>query len=106
MTALWPVLTDAPTAVNPPVVWPTATVTLVGTVKLVLFEAIGTTNPPEGAPAVRVTVQALFPGVLIVVGVQLTLARDTAAAGSETFPVLPTPGIEVPPAVEATTLVI
>ena len=81
------------------------TVTLAGTVKFVLFEASGTTNPPVGAPALNVTVHALFPGVLTVVGVQLSPERDTGT-GSEIDPGLPDASIGPPASVEATTPVI
>jgi len=70
--ALWSVPTCAAVAVKLAVVWPEATVTLAGTVKLPLLLPNDTTNPAAGAPKVRVTVQEVLPGVLIVALVQLS----------------------------------
>jgi len=53
------------------VVWPELTVTLAGTVKLALLLLSVTPNPAAGAACVRVTVQDVLPGVLIVALVQL-----------------------------------
>jgi hypothetical protein len=88
--------------VKPPVICPAATVTLVGTVRFALFEASETDNPPAGATELKVTVHALFPGVLIVAGAQFRPVGLTDT-GSEIDPELPEPGIELPAAVEATT---
>jgi hypothetical protein len=71
-----------------------------------LFEASGIDTPPLGAAPVKVTVQALFPGVLMVAGAQVRPETETVGAGSEIDPELPDAGMELPPAVDATTLVI
>jgi hypothetical protein len=77
MTALWVVLTLAPADVKPVETCPAATVTPAGTVRLALFEESGTNTPPAGALPVNVTVQALFPGVLMVAGEQVRLEGTT-----------------------------
>jgi hypothetical protein len=56
---------------------PAATVTLAGTVRFALFEESGTDTPSAGALPVKVTVQALFPGVLMVAGEQVKLEGTT-----------------------------
>ena len=97
-------LTAAPVAVKVLVVCPDATVTLEGTVRLALLLERATANPlPEAAP-LRVTVQEVFPGVLMVELVQLRLLK-AGTTGREIAPVLPLEVIEVPPAVVATTVV-
>jgi hypothetical protein len=106
MIALWVALTLAPAAVKPVETCPAATVTLAGTVRFALFEESGTDTPPAGALPVKVTVQALFPGVLMVAGAQVRDESETVATGSEIDPPVPDAGIELPPAVEATTFVI
>ena len=88
-----------------PVVCPEATVTLAGTVRLALLLERDTANPPADAAEVKVTEQGVLPGVLIVELVQLTVLRAAAARGREIAPEPPVAAMEVPPAVEATTLV-
>ena len=84
---------------------PAATVTLEGTVRLVLLLESETANPPEGAVPFNETVQELVPGVLIIKGLQFKVLRamDT---GSVIVPEPPLEGMEVPLAVDATTPVI
>ena len=97
-------LTCAAVAVKVLLVCPEATVTLAGAVRLALLLESDTANPlPEAAP-VKVTEQEVLPGVLMVELVQLRLLKATAA-GREMVPEPPLDGIEVPPAVVATTLV-
>ena len=86
-------------------VWPEATVTLEGTVRLALLLESDTTNPlPEAAP-LKVTEQEVLPGVLMVELLQLRLLKALIVPGREIVPVPPLEVIEVPPAVVATTLV-
>ena len=86
-------------------VCPEATVTLEGTVRLALLLESDTANPlPEAAP-VKVTEQEVLPGVLMVELVQFRPLKAVVAPGREIDPVLPLEGIDVPPAVVATTLV-
>lgn len=61
-------------------------------------------NPPVGADPFRETVQELVPGVLIVKGLQFKAEKETDT-GRVMLPEVPLDGMEVPPAVEATTLV-
>ena len=85
-------------------VCPAATVTLEGTVRLALLLESETANPlPEAAP-VKATEQEVLPGVLMVELVQLRLP-NVIVTGSDIVPEPPLEGIEVPPAVVATTLV-
>jgi hypothetical protein len=84
------------------VVCPEVTVTLEGTVRLALLLESGTANPPDWAAEFRVTVHGVLPGVLMVRFVQLTELRT---GGSVIVPETPLEGIDVPPAVEATTAV-
>jgi hypothetical protein len=104
-TAVWSEPTKAPVAVNTALVWPEATVTLDGSVKFTLLLERGTVNPPDCAAEFRVTVQRVFPGVLIVKGEQLTVETATDV-GSEIEPEPPLAGIDEPIRVEATTAVI
>lgn len=97
-------LTCAPVAVKLLVVWPAATVTLEGTVRLVLLLASEIANPPADAAPFKETVQELVPGVLSVKGLQFKALRATDT-GNVMLPEVPLEGMEVPPAVEATTLV-
>ena len=59
-------------AVKPPVVAPAATVTLAGTVMLVLLLDKPTLAPPVGAAALSVTVHEDIPGDTTLDGLQLT----------------------------------
>ena len=86
-------------------VWPTATVTLEGTVRLVLLLESDTANPPAGAAPVNDTEQEVLPGVLIVEPVQLKLPKAIVVTGREIAPERPLEGMAVAPAVVATTLV-
>ena len=56
---------------NPAVATPAGTVTLAGTVALVLLLLSATAKPPAGATALSVTVQAEDPGAFTVPGEQL-----------------------------------
>ena len=94
-------LTCAAVAVKLLEVCPAATVTLDGTVRLVLLLESETVNPPEGAVPVNETVQGVFPGVLIVKLVQFSVLRETDT-GSVIVPEPPLAGMEVPAAVDAT----
>ena len=85
-------------------VWPAATVTLEGTVRLVLLLDSEMGNPPEGAAPLRDTVQELEPGVFRLKGLQFKALKVTDT-GSVMLPEVPLDGMEVPPAVDATTLV-
>ncbi len=85
-------------------VWPAATVTFEGTVRLALLLESETGNPPAGAVPFNETVQELVPGVLIVKPLQFKVLRETET-GSIIVPEPPLDGMEVPPAVDATTLV-
>jgi len=85
-------------------VCPAATVTLDGSVRLALLLESEMRNPPEGAVPFSETVQELVPGVLIVKGLQFSVLRATDT-GRAMLPALPLEGIEVPAAVDATTLV-
>ena len=73
-------MTDDTVAVKPAVAAPAPTVTLAGTAAFALLLDSVTSNPPLGAAAVNVTVQAEDPGAFTVPGVQLTLLSATAAA--------------------------
>ena len=83
---------------------PLATVTLEGTVRLALLLESDTTNPPLAAAPVNPTVHDVLPGVLIVELVQLRLLK-ARVTGREIVPEAPLEGMDVPPAVVATTLV-
>lgn len=85
-------------------VCPAATVTLEGTVRLVLLLESEIGNPPVGAVPFRETVQELVPGVLMVKGLQFKVLNATDT-GRVMLPGLPLEGIDVPLADEATTLV-
>jgi len=89
--------------VNPAVVWPEPTVTLAGTVRLALLLPNETTNPAPGAACVRLTVQEVLPGVLIVVAVQLNPLNAGEGEGSVIEPEFPVAGMELPFGSEATT---
>jgi len=97
-------LTCAPVAVKLLEVCPAATVTLEGTVRLALLLESEMGNPPVGAVPFRETVQELVPGVLMVKGLQFKVLKATVT-GRVILPGLPLEEMEVPPAVEATTLV-
>jgi hypothetical protein len=86
-------------------VCPEATVTLEGTVRLVLLLESDTANPPVGAAPVNDTEQEVLPGVLMVELVQLKLPKEIVVTGREIVPEPPLEGMEVAPAVVATTLV-
>lgn len=85
-------------------VWPAATVTLEGRVRLVLLLESETGNPPAGAVPLKETVQELVPGVLMVKGLQFKVVKEIDT-GSVMLPGVALDGMEVPPAVEATTFV-
>jgi hypothetical protein len=71
---------------------------------LALLLESDTANPlPEAAP-VSVTEQEVLPGVLMVELVQLRLLK-AIVTGREIVPEAPLEGMELPPAVVATTLV-
>jgi hypothetical protein len=95
-------LTCAPVAVKLFETCPAATVTLEGTVRLVLLLESETGNPPEGAVPFNETVQELVPGVLIVNGLQLKVLNDTDT-GSVMAPEPPVAVMDVPLADDATT---
>ena len=59
-------------AVKPTLDWPDATVTLAGTVTMALLLARAKATPPEGAAALKVTVQEALPAAEKADGVQLT----------------------------------
>jgi hypothetical protein len=84
-------------------VWPAATVTLEGTVRFVLLLESETGNPPARAVPFKETVQELVPGVLMVKGLQFRALKATDT-GRVMLPEVPLEEMEVPPAVEATTL--
>ena len=63
-------VTDDTVPVNPVLLAPAGTVTLPGTVALVLLLDSETANPPADAASVNVTVQADVPGTLTLAGVQ------------------------------------
>jgi len=92
-------LTCTALAVNTATVCPAATVTLEGTVSDPLLLDSGTANPPVSAAELRVTVQGVFPGVLIVRLVQFTLLR---LGPPVIVPDPPVAAICAPAAVEAT----
>jgi hypothetical protein len=69
-TAVTSVVTAAAVAVKPALVWPAATVTEAGAVRLAWLLANATTAPPEEAAALRETVQAEDPAAVNVVGEQ------------------------------------
>jgi hypothetical protein len=82
---------------------PEETVTVEGTVRFELLLESDTANPlPEAFP-LNTTAQDVLPGELMVELVQLMLPNPTDA-GIEIVPEPPLEGIDVPPAVEATTL--
>jgi hypothetical protein len=89
VTPGWSVFTLAPVAVKVAVVWPDATVTFAGTVKLALLLESATWKPPDEAANVKVTVQEVFPGVLMDAAVQLTALK--AAEGGTDTTILPDP---------------
>ena len=97
-------LTCAPVAVKLLEVWPAATVTLEGTVRLVLLLDSEIAKPPVGAAPLKETVQELVPGVLMVKGLQFKALKATEETGRLILPEVPLDGMGVPPAVEATTL--
>ena len=84
-------------------VWPAATVTLEGTVRLVLLLESDTANPPVGAAPVNVTEQEALPGVLMVELVQLKPPKASVVTGREIAPEPPLAGMEEPVALVTTT---
>ena len=88
-------------AVNEALLCPAVTATLAGTVMLALL-LDSATVAPEGAVAVKVTVQLDVPGAFTVAGEQLNVLSDTGV-GSVMVPEPPPAEIGVPAAVEATT---
>ena len=64
---------------------PAATVTLAGTVTVVLLLDSETTVPPEGAFPLIVTVQLAVPGPVTVAGVQLTLVTCSCCVDGDTL---------------------
>jgi hypothetical protein len=104
-TPVWLPLTCAAVAVKLALVCPDATVTLEGTVRLALLLESDTANPPAEAAAPKPTEQEVVPGVLMVELVQLRLLKPIVVTGSEIDPETPLEGIDVPPALVATTLV-
>jgi hypothetical protein len=85
--------------VNPVLLAPAGTVTVPGTVTLVLLSDTVTANPPPGAAPLSVTVQEDDPGALTLPGAQERLFNVTGGGGWFTVIVPPVPeaGIEVPP---------
>ncbi len=69
-TAVWAVVTAATVAVKPTLDDDAGTVTVAGTLTLVFPLASVTGNPPAGAAALSVTVQAADPGGATLAGVQ------------------------------------
>jgi hypothetical protein len=69
-TAVWAVVTAATVAVKPTLVDDDGIVTVAGTLTLVFPLASVTGNPPAGAAALSVTVQAATPGGAMLAGVQ------------------------------------
>ena len=94
-------LTSTAVAVKLAEVCPDATTTLAGTLRLALLLERPTVNPDVGA-TLSDTEQLVEPGVLIEELVQLT-ALTLGVTGSVTVPEPPVAGMELPPAVEATT---
>jgi hypothetical protein len=86
-------------------VCPAATVTPEGTLRLPLLLVRETAKPPMGAASVKETLHDALPGVLTVVGVQLSPLNEAMGFGRVIVPEPPVAGIDVPSAVEATTLV-
>jgi len=66
-------------AVNWALLYPAATVTLPGTVTLVLLSDSVTANPPADAASLSVTVQVEVPGAFTLAGVQDNPLRTVAA---------------------------
>jgi hypothetical protein len=76
--AVWLDATVATVAVNTPLVWPAAIVTVVGTFTLALLLESATLAPPAGAAADNVIVQLDDPGAVTVPGEQVTDDGTTA----------------------------
>jgi hypothetical protein len=95
-------VTDAAVAVNAVLLAPAGMVTVPGTVTLELLSDTATAKPPVPAAPVRLTVHEAEPGVLIVVGEQVKLFRDTTEGGGTTVivPPLPEDDIDPPAALE------
>ena len=98
-------LMEPAVAVKEPLVWAVPILTPGGTVMLALLLDRVTFNA-EGAGADKVTVQLEVPGAFTVAGEQLRLLGTIWVTGSAIDPAVPDPGMEFPPAVEATTPVI
>lgn len=99
--ALTRVVVGAAEAVKLALVWPAATVALVGTVTIALLLDSATAVPPLGAVPLMVTVQLAVPGAVTVPGVQLnevTVIGDEV--GSVIVPAEVVVEIECPPASE------
>ena len=69
--AVWFELTVTAVAVNDALVALAGTVTEAGVVKLALLSDRATIAPPLGAAPLKVTVQVVVPGVMIVAGVHV-----------------------------------
>ena len=91
---------------NDALVAPAGTVTEAGVVKLALLSERVTTAPPVGAAPLKVTVQVVVPGVLIVAGAQSRLVGVTVPdCVTEIVPELPVRVIEEPVEEAPSTLV-
>ncbi len=96
--------TVAAVAENVAVVWPAATVMLVGTDRFALLLESDTWKPPGGAAALKVTVQEALPGPVI----EATGHPTALTEGETDTTILPDPGlagIESAATEAATTLV-
>src|SRR5258706_11260068 len=98
-------LTSAAVAVKLALVCPEATTTLAGTVRFPVLLERPTVKPAVGAE-LSDTVHPVDPGVLIEELAQLTPVNEGVGAGRVSVPEPPVAGIELPPAVVATTPVI
>ena len=78
--AFWFEFTAPAVALKVVLFCPAATVAVLGTLTLALLLERATIAPPEGAAAVKLTVQVALPGALTVAGKQLTLLSWVAAA--------------------------
>jgi hypothetical protein len=96
-TAVWALVTVPAVAVKEAVVAAAATVTLAGTVKLTLLLVKATVEPPVGAGALKVTLQALVPGPVNEAGLQV---RPVTVTGGGTFTTPPVAEVAIDIAVE------